>query len=92
MGGWVAMQLAIQHPEKNRSLGAHYDCYGYRPNEGAIHSYVEPHWAANLSSSIEVLNNPSYDNIRTRMTRILAAERLTDEAIQVRQSSPPSLL
>ena len=86
MGGWVAMQLAIQHPEKVDRLVLT-TTMGYRPNEGAIPDYVEPHWAANLPSSIEVLDNPSYDNIRTRMTRILAKpERLTDEAIQVRQS------
>lgn len=86
MGGWVAMQLAIQHPEKVDHLVLT-TTMGYRPDAGAIPDYVEPHWAANLPSSIEVLNNPSFDNVRTRMARILAKpEHLTDEAIQVRQT------
>ena len=86
MGGWVAMQLAIQHPEKVDRLVLT-TTMGYRPDAGAIPDYVEPHWAANLPSSIEVLNNPSFENVRTRMARILAKpERLTDEAIQVRQT------
>ncbi len=85
MGGWVAMQLAIQHPEKVKRLVLT-TTMGYKPNEGAIDGYVEPIWASNLASSIEVLEQPTFDNVRTRMARILAKpERLTDEAIQVRQ-------
>lgn len=86
MGGWVAMQLAIQHPEKVKRLVLT-TTMGYKPNEGAIAGYVEPVWASNLVSSIEVLEQPTFDNVRTRMARILAkSERLTDEAIQVRQA------
>ena len=86
MGGWVAMQLAIQHPEKVDRLVL-MTTMGYKPNEGAIAGYVEPIWASNLASSIEVLEQPTFDNVRTRMARILAKpERLTDEAIQVRQA------
>ncbi len=86
MGGWVAMQLAIQHPEKVDRLVLT-TTMGYKPNEGAIAGYVEPIWASNLASSIEVLEQPTFDNVRTRMARILAkSERLTDEAIQVRQA------
>lgn len=86
MGGWVAMQLAIQYPEKVDRLVLT-TTMGYRPDATAIADYVEPDWAANLPSSIDVLNNPSFDNVRTRMARILAKpERLTDEAIQVRQT------
>lgn len=85
MGGWVAMQLAIQNPEKVKRLVLT-TTMGYKPNEGAIDGYVEPIWASNLASSIEVLEQPTFDNVRTRMARILARpERLTDEAIQVRQ-------
>ncbi|RZG66910.1 alpha/beta hydrolase [Acinetobacter bouvetii] len=85
MGGWVAMQLAIQHSEKVKRLVLT-TTMGYKPNKGAIDGYVEPIWASNLASSIEVLEQPTFDNVRTRMARILAKpERLTDEAIQVRQ-------
>lgn len=86
MGGWIAMQLAIQHPEKINRLVLT-TTMGYKPNEGAIEGYVEPVWSSNLASSIEVLEYPTFDNVRTRMARILAKpERLTDEAIQVRQT------
>lgn len=85
MGGWVAMQLAIQHPEKVNRLVLT-TTMGYKPNDGAIDGYIEPIWASNLASSLEVLEHPTFDNVRTRMARILAKpERLTHEAVQVRQ-------
>ncbi len=86
MGGWVAMQFALTHPDKVKRLVLT-TTMGYRPDADAIEGYVEPNWAANVPSSIEVLENPSYENVRSRMARILAKpERLTDEAIQVRQA------
>ena len=60
---------------------------GYTPEPGAIEGFVEPDWSQNLASSLEVLRDPSYENVRSRMARILAKpERLTDEAIRVRQA------
>jgi 2-hydroxy-6-oxonona-2,4-dienedioate hydrolase len=57
---------------------------GYVPDEGAIPGYAEPDWATNL---LEVLKNPSFENVRIRMARILAdPSRLTDEAVRVRQA------
>lgn len=86
MGGWVAMRLALAHPQRVRKLVLT-TTMGYAPDDGAIPGYVEPDWAANLQSSLEVLRDPSYDNVRTRMARILAQpSRLTDEAIRVRQA------
>ncbi len=86
MGGWVAMQLALRYPEKVRALVLT-TTMGYSPDEGAIPGYVEPDWASNLPSSLEVLRNPSFEAVRTRMARILAnPARLTDEAIRVRQA------
>ena len=86
LGGWVAMQLALRHPARVHRLVLTTPM-GYAPAPGAIEGYVEPDWSANLASSLEVLRNPSFDNVRSRMARILADPgKLTDEAIQVRQA------
>lgn len=86
MGGWVAMQLALRHPERVCRLVLT-TTMGYTPDPGAIEGYVEPDWSQNLASSLEVLRNPTFENVRSRMARILAdPARLTDEAIRVRQA------
>lgn len=86
MGGWVAMQFALCHPTRVRRLVLT-TTMGYTPDEGAIPGYIEPDWASNLPSSLEVLRNPSFDNVKTRMARILAnPDNLTDEAVLVRQA------
>jgi len=86
LGGWVAMQLALQHPARVDALVLT-TTMGYTPDAGAIAGYIEPDWASNLASSLEVLRHPTFDNVRTRMERILAnPQRLTEEAVHVRQS------
>lgn len=86
LGGWVAMRLALARPQRVRKLVLT-TTMGYAPDTGAIPGYVEPDWAANLESSLEVLRNPTYENVRARMARILAnPARLTDEAIRIRQA------
>lgn len=86
LGGWVAMHVALRHPARVSQLVLT-TTMGYRPDDGAIDGYVEPDWSQNLASSLEVLREPSYQNVRSRMARILAdPARLTDEAILVRQA------
>ena len=86
MGGWVAMHAALRHPSRVRKLVLT-TTMGYQPDADAIPGYVEPDWAQNLPSSLEVLRNPSFENVHTRMARILAKpERLSDEAVLVRQA------
>jgi 2-hydroxy-6-oxonona-2,4-dienedioate hydrolase len=93
MGGWVAMQLALRHAHRVSQLVLT-TTQGYVPDDGAISGYVEPDWSQNLPSTLEALRDPSLENIRTRMARIVAdPARLTDEAIAVRQAiySQPDL-
>lgn len=86
MGGWVAMRFALQYPDRVSKLVLT-TTMGYQPDAGAIPGYAEPDWAANLPSSLDVLRDPSFEKVRSRMARILAQPaRLTDEAIQVRQA------
>lgn len=86
MGGWIAMQLALRHPERVGALVLT-TTQGYVPDAGAIPGYIEPDWSQNLPSTLEALRDPSFDNIRTRMARILAdPARLTDEAIAIRRA------
>lgn len=86
LGGWVAMQLAHQFPERVDALVLT-TTMGFKPAAGSIAGYTEPDWTANLPSSLEVLRNPTFENVRSRMARILARpERLTEEAVQVRQA------
>lgn len=93
MGGWIAMQLALRHPERVRAIILT-TTQGYVPDADAIPGYVEPDWSQNLPSTLEALRDPSFENIRIRMARILAdPARLTDEAIAIRQRlySQPAL-
>jgi 2-hydroxy-6-oxonona-2,4-dienedioate hydrolase len=84
MGGWVAMQLALRHPQRVSRLVLT-TTQGYVPDQDAIPGYAEPDWSQNLPSTLEALRDPSFENIRIRMERILAdPARLTDEAIAVR--------
>ncbi|WP_432000076.1 alpha/beta fold hydrolase [Streptomyces sioyaensis] len=86
LGGWVAMQLALSHPSRVQRLILT-TTMGYTPEAGAVPGYDEPDWSANLASSLAVLRYPSYENVRSRMARILAdPQQLTDEAVLVRQA------
>ena len=93
MGGWVAMQLALRHSHRVRALVLT-TTQGYVPDDGAIPGYAEPDWSQNLPSTLEALREPSFENIKIRMARILAdPARLTNEAIAIRQKiySQPAL-
>ena len=85
MGGWVAMQFALRHPGRVRALVLT-TTQGYLPDAGAVLGYAEPDWSQNLPTTLEALRNPSFENIKIRMARIVAdPARLTDEAVLIRQ-------
>lgn len=86
MGGWVAMRLALAHPDRVAALVLT-TTQGYQPDTGAVPGYVEPDWSQNLPSTLAALHDANFDTVRTRMARILAdPSRLTDEAIAVRMA------
>lgn len=86
LGGWVAMQFALQYPQRVDKLVLTTPM-GYAPDAGAIPGYVEPDLGALLQSSLEVLRNPSAPNILARMARIVFDPAvLTAEAVAVRQA------
>ena len=87
MGGWTAMRLAYHHPDRVKKLVLT-TSQGFRvaPPPG----YEPPPAAPNRASGnrqIEFLKNPVWENIRSRMTGLLAnPARLTDEAIAIRHT------
>lgn len=85
MGGWVAMQFALRHPGRVRALVLT-TTQGYLPDAGAVPGYAEPDWSQNLPTTLAALRDPTFENIKIRMARIVAdPARLTDEAVLIRQ-------
>jgi 2-hydroxy-6-oxonona-2,4-dienedioate hydrolase len=77
LGGWVAMLFALAHPQRVSRLVLTTPM-GYGP---------ESDQTALRESSLVVLRDPSFENVRARMARILANPKvLTDEAIAVRHA------
>lgn len=86
LGGWVAMQFALQHPERLMKMVLTTPM-GYAPTPDSVPGHVEPDMGLLLESSIEVLKNPTTANIHARLARIVANPQiLTDEAVAVRQA------
>jgi 2-hydroxy-6-oxonona-2,4-dienedioate hydrolase len=83
MGGWVAALLAHRYPDAVEKLVLTTPM-GYRPDPDSV-DYTPQDFGPLRTSSLAVLRDPSWDNVRIRMERILSDPKsLTDEAIAVR--------
>lgn len=87
MGGWTAMRLAYEHPDRVRKLVlVTTQGFTLAPKPGQEPIQAVP-GAASLQQQLTFLNNPTLENIRQRMVGLLARpERLTDEAIAIRHA------
>ena len=85
LGGWVAMLFALKHPKRVSRLILTTPM-GYRPDEGAVPGYVEHDPTPTRESNLAVLREPTYDNVKKRLERIVANPAVVeDESIRVRQ-------
>ncbi len=83
LGGWVAALVAAGHPDEVEKLVLTTPM-GYQPDAGSV-VWTPQDFAALRASSLAVLRDPSWDNVRVRMERILSDPKsLPDEAIAVR--------
>jgi 2-hydroxy-6-oxonona-2,4-dienedioate hydrolase len=86
LGGWVAMQFARHHASRVAHLVLTTPM-GYEPDTGAIEGYTPPARDTNLASSLSMLDNPSFENVRERMSRILARPHMLNaDAVSCRQN------
>ena len=86
LGGWVAMRFALTFPRRLRKLVLT-TTMGYRPDPGAIAGYVEPDRLTLRPFFLDVLRDPSLENLRRRLGRIVADPAvIPDEALAVRRA------
>jgi 2-hydroxy-6-oxonona-2,4-dienedioate hydrolase len=84
LGGWVAMLYALTKPERVSRLILTTPM-GYRPDAGAVPGFVEPDLSLLRETTLQVLADPSDENIRARLARILADPSIiSDESVKVR--------
>jgi len=86
LGGWVAMQFALRYPERLDKLVLTTPM-GYVPDAGTVPGYTPKDATALRESNLHTLREPSPENIRLRLERIVADTGLVrDEAIAVRHA------
>lgn len=84
LGGWVALRAALRHPGRVGRLVL-VTAQGYRPDAGSVPGYVEPDGQALQNANLATLRDPSFENVRSRLGRVLAhPDILPDEAVAVR--------
>ena len=86
LGGWVAAQFAARNPSPVAKLVL-VTAMGYAPASLGRIDYGAMGRDKLREANLAILENPVWENIRTRMSRILASPAsLTDEAIAVRHA------
>lgn len=84
LGGWVAIDLALRHPERVDKIILN-TAWGCKFDPKHVHEA-----AADLESlrttSLDALNNPEKGKIRKRMEWLMAPEKVTDEIVDIRYS------
>lgn len=85
LGGWVAAKLAMHHLDRVRRLVLTVPM-GYRPDPGTVQGWTPPDFTALREASLDCLRNPTWDNLRRRVERIVHdPATLTEEAIAIRR-------
>src|SRR5262245_9896614 len=83
LGGWVASDLALRHPDRvagiilNAPSGFTFDPKKVKDNDEDLESL--------LRSSLEALNNPSFETIRRRLEWVMPLGGITDEIVALRK-------
>ncbi len=86
LGGWVAALYAAHRPQRVAKLVLTTPM-GYIPRGWSAIDYGNQSREQLLRSTLAVLEDPTYDNVRARMERIVADPRtLTPESIAVRHA------
>jgi 2-hydroxy-6-oxonona-2,4-dienedioate hydrolase len=86
LGGWVAMQFALRHPERVNKLVLTTPM-GFVPEPGAVPGYTPKDATALREGNLRTLRDPTLANIRLRLERIISDPTLLrDEAVAVRHA------
>jgi 2-hydroxy-6-oxonona-2,4-dienedioate hydrolase len=86
LGGWAAAQFALRHPDRTAKLVLT-NPMGFIPEPGSVPGYEPQDGKALRESNLNTLQNPTMENIRTRLERIVWDRSLiSDEAVRVRHA------
>jgi pimeloyl-ACP methyl ester carboxylesterase len=83
LGGWVAIDFALHHPDRvaglvlNTAWGITFDPTKVKESKEDLEAL--------LRSSLDALNNPSFETIRRRLEWVMPLGGITDEIVAVRK-------